>query len=752
MGEPVNRVAAVLPLAIVRQRIAGLLLSRRPAADARVGDVSLWPHQRDAVARLRMAIGEFGGALLADDVGTGKTFVALSVASGYAAPLVVAPAGLREAWQRAADRARQTLSFMSFESLSRGRRLITAHDFVIVDEAHHCRNPAARRYTGLAALLVNIPALLLSATPIHNRRDDLVSLLALFLGASAGALDDAAIARCVVRRGRDVLNADRALPRIVGPISLAIGGVDDVTPDAIMALPPPVAAADAGIAGALLAFTLLRQWASSQGALLAAIRRRLAFAHALSATLDDGRYPTRAELSAWTLGDDAQQLAMSALLSPAEQPPVRVDLREAVAAHADGLRVLRRAALASADIDHRRAMCLRDVWSAHSGERSIAFSQFAETIDAYWRELRAVPETCSLTARGARIAGGSISRASALGSFRPERSARAGAADRITALLTTDLASEGIDLHDGSVLIHLDLPWTPARLEQRVGRIVRPGSPHAVAHLYTMEPPLGAAAMLDIRRRLASKLALARTALGAVMPDLGVDLELDPLQLAPTAAAEQLEAMLHRWRDEERSPPNGRERPDAPLVAVIRSAAPGWLALLDAERPRLVALIDGVVSDDPRATVEICRRIDVLPDAAAVSAADENQFVAVAKEQLSSWLDARRGASLAGVGDIAAVRGRRGVLTAIALLSDEPSSVRIARTASAGRALAVAGRPLGAGSERLLLDLNARPARSPAEWLDAVGRLAAPSTAAAVAGEPPTATLLALIVLDPQSR
>ncbi|MDQ8164885.1 MAG: hypothetical protein P3A28_03890, partial [Gemmatimonadota bacterium] len=46
-----------------------------------LGEIALLPQQRDAAAHLRTALGEFGGALLADDPGMGKTYVALAVAA-----------------------------------------------------------------------------------------------------------------------------------------------------------------------------------------------------------------------------------------------------------------------------------------------------------------------------------------------------------------------------------------------------------------------------------------------------------------------------------------------------------------------------------------------------------------------------------------------------------------------------------------------------------------------------------------------
>ena len=88
-------------IAAVRARIAHVALAV-PASlpDASIGAVTLHPHQRIAVARLRHALREHGGALLADDVGLGKTYVALAVAHTEPSAVVVAPAALRDTWAR----------------------------------------------------------------------------------------------------------------------------------------------------------------------------------------------------------------------------------------------------------------------------------------------------------------------------------------------------------------------------------------------------------------------------------------------------------------------------------------------------------------------------------------------------------------------------------------------------------------------------------------------------------------------------
>jgi len=72
-------------------------------------------------------------------------------------------------------------------------------------------------------------------------------------------------------------------------------------------------------------------------------------------------------------------------------------------------------------------------------------------------------------------------------------------------LVATDLLSEGLNLQDAARVVHYDLPWTPARLAQRVGRIDRLGSPHAVVETATFLPPECLEQALDLEARLATK-------------------------------------------------------------------------------------------------------------------------------------------------------------------------------------------------------------------------------------------------------
>ena len=89
---------------------------------------------------------------------------------------------------------------ITYSALSRGKAPRRAPSLLVLDEAHHARTPGTRRYAAIARLAAGARVLALSATPIHNSRDDLAAVLALFLGARAWGMDDAELARFVVRR------------------------------------------------------------------------------------------------------------------------------------------------------------------------------------------------------------------------------------------------------------------------------------------------------------------------------------------------------------------------------------------------------------------------------------------------------------------------------------------------------------------------------------------------------------------------
>lgn len=704
----------------VRALVAKLWLRDHETAPVTtVGRIALRPHQQSALDRVRHAITEYGGALLADDVGLGKTFVAVALIRDVRHALVVAPAALRDMWCDALRRGGTAAQVVSYDALSRGPLPNGTFDLVVLDEAHHARNPATKRYARLAALTARTPVLLLSATPIHNHADDLAALLALFLGARAWQLGDAQRASCIVRRERaDV--ADTTLPALVPPVWIPVGDDQELL-EQITALPPPLPPRDGDDGGALVHWGLARQWASSLGALLRALDRRLAIATALDATLATGRYPSRATLGAWICGDDAVQLAFPQLLEQATC--LTEPLRAVVNRHTAAVAALRTRALASVWTDTERAQRLHELRATHRGEKVVAFSQFADTVRTLFARLPDRSAAAALTARGGHLTSGPVSRAELLARFAPHAMAVAPPRDieRIDFLLTTDLLSEGINLQDASVVIHLDLPWTPARMEQRVGRARRIGSPNHRVAVYALSPPASTEALLRVEQRLHTKLREANRAVGIA----GTILPSTAPNDSPSAARqhERLRQLVASWRIDAARMPDAKR----PLAAVQRTTQSCVLAAYrDADSGCfLAASVDNrPFTDDPAVLLQVATLLSPEPHRSDPEPHPPNELIVHALALFQRWIVRRTAVAATGGALPLHAPGRRHAMRRlVSITTRAPHHLRPTLAPLAARARRAITLPFGVGAERVLDDL-ATAALPDEAWLRALGTFA----------------------------
>ena len=170
----------------------------------------LYNFQKDAVIGGINKLEKYKGCILADSVGLGKTFTALGIIKYYELRnkdvLVLCPKKLEANWNTyrhndknnilAADRFRYDLLFhtdVSRESgMSNGRSLENVnwgnYGLIVIDESHNFRNnnPYSDRENRYQMLLrkvikegIETKVLMLSATPVNNRFNDLKNQLAL---------------------------------------------------------------------------------------------------------------------------------------------------------------------------------------------------------------------------------------------------------------------------------------------------------------------------------------------------------------------------------------------------------------------------------------------------------------------------------------------------------------------------------------------------------------------------------------------
>ena len=149
-------------------------------------------YQVDAVAQACARLEAYGGIIIADIVGLGKSIIggligALRAKRG----LIICPPGLMGdpkgdagGWYEYRDK----FKLHGWEIWSRGKlddledklKHDNAFDMVIVDEAHNFRNERTEDYERLANICFGKEVVLLTATPYNNRPGDLLALLRLF--------------------------------------------------------------------------------------------------------------------------------------------------------------------------------------------------------------------------------------------------------------------------------------------------------------------------------------------------------------------------------------------------------------------------------------------------------------------------------------------------------------------------------------------------------------------------------------------
>lgn len=409
-----------------------------------------FPYQLEAAARVLRHMQ--GRAILADEVGLGKTIEAALVASelrlrGLAARvLVLAPAGLVEQWQEELERKFGLPSVVAtagdwtappgddphpvvIASLASARRdplrallTDTSWDLLIADEAHRLKNPRSASATLVRSLHARY-ALLLTATPVENRLGDLFQLVSLVRPGSLGSAAEFRERHAAVRDGQ---------PRNVPALQLAMRDV------------------------------MVRH---RRSALTVMLPRRLAETVRVAPEVEEAElYRLVSERVREHVRDarPTSVLALRRVQRLAGSSPV------ALAPSLEKLGWTDLAARAEALTETGKARALLAILRRHleRGEKVIVFTAFKGTL-ALLNRLTAADGLHAVSYHG------SLSRAE-------KDAAIAAFAGEVPVLLSTEAAGEGRNLQFCHVMVNFDLPWNPMQIEQRLGRIHRIGQQHDV--------------------------------------------------------------------------------------------------------------------------------------------------------------------------------------------------------------------------------------------------------------------------------
>ena len=501
------------------------------------------------MSRAAAILDRFGGVLIADGVGLGKTFIALALAArerergGEAVAIV--PAALRAEWTLACRQTGVSVPLRTHTQLARARpRLSERVRLVIVDEAHAFRNPATRRYAALADLSAGRRVALLTATPLNNTPADIAALVRLFAGrdrfrefgvpdfpAALHASDPgsamlalAAISVCRSRRLVQArfpeLAASFPARHLAPPVEYDLDATYAGALEPLLASLARLAEATSSVenGAALLHLALLRRLESSRTALRRSLRRHRTFLTELAEAAACGRRLSRHDFHALFPrhdADDAQLVLLPILLGNAAALGAD-DLTEREHALGAALALVEAADRAP---DPKVGALIGLLDGPLARHKTLVFTEYRDTALYLARALRHRFRLLAVTGRAAWAGPERVPRHVALDAFAP--TSRHAAADPLLdarLLVATDVASEGMNLQDAVAVVNYDLPWNPVRVMQRVGRVDRLGAlgrDVAVAHLL---PSGGLRSLTGVLKTLRWKLDATPRTLG-VEPD-----------------------------------------------------------------------------------------------------------------------------------------------------------------------------------------------------------------------------------------
>ena len=477
--------------------------------------VDLNPHQVEAAA---FALGALptGGAVLADEVGLGKTIeaglvIAQLAAEGHDRAVVLVPASLRVQWRDElrskfglpaevvdGERARSipgnpfdlpgvVIASHAFAALRADELARVPWDLAVVDEAHRLRNAWRRDHRTGQALrrgLRRAPKLLLTATPLQNDVMELLGLAGLIddalLGSeesfrlqyATGELDEERAADLKARLAPVVTRTLRRQVREHVRFTARRSMVEDFAPTpeehALYERVSEYLRREDAFAiprsrRALMVLVYRKILASSSFALASTLERLAASLERMVAGVAADADPCP-ELEAFAEEAEEWGADEPGGAAPGRTPALLRRMAEELAelrACARAARAIRRNAKGDAlcrGLDRAFTVARACGWP----EKAVVFTEFRATQE----HLRALLQSHGLSVTClSGDSGGPDRRQALVDEFRA----------RTQVLLMTEAGAEGLNLQFCNLVVNYDLPWNPQRVEQRIGRCHRYG-------------------------------------------------------------------------------------------------------------------------------------------------------------------------------------------------------------------------------------------------------------------------------------
>lgn len=566
-------------------------------------------YQQQAVRQAIKKLNEHNGVFLADVVGLGKTFIAAQLLQQLRGNiLVICPPVLQEYWEESLMDFRVPAKVESLGKLDHIiRKGFEKYDYVVVDEAHRFRNESTQSYADLLDICRGKKVILVTATPLNNKIDDIFAQLKLFqapknstipgvinlekffkrlnkklkkhkpkknisdvihmetpeeidysdvLKEVSTEIKEKVLKHVMVRRTRhDVItyfNEDMAkqglsFPELQDPEIIPYtyqGEIEEVFNQTIIYLtnfkyaryvPLLYYSGSKGLTefekqqqrnvGGFMKGILVKRLESSFYAFKKSVQRFITSYERFIDMYKDGTIYISKKVNVYDLldNDDIEKLEKAVEDERAQKYKSKDFRKDYLPDLEHDLEVLNSIWQLWKDveedpkIDHFKADLKKN--KTLKKKRLVIFTESKETGDYLFENLidQYPDQVYFYSGDGGRHTDDetgsthSVAREEIKANFDPNAREYK---NNIRILISTDILSEGMNLHRSNTIINYDLPWNPTRVLQRVGRVNRLGTDHDKVHIFNFFPTTQSDLHLGLSQNITNKIQMFHNILG----------------------------------------------------------------------------------------------------------------------------------------------------------------------------------------------------------------------------------------------
>jgi len=590
-----------------------------PPTDKMHSPIVLADFQKDGYLSSLQALEKYGGVILADSVGLGKTYLALRLLDDFAyrlrqKALIICPAQIKETiWEPKLRELGIRADVLTQEKVSRDFNPddFSGYDIIVIDESHNFRNSNTKRWKNLFEAIIkgkNKKIILITATPVNNSVFDLYnqirfitkdndeffksaginSLWGYFLKAERDKetlfdlLEEIAVRRSrpfirkfypnAVIDGNPIKFPERVLytvkykltdvysgiyeecKKAIESLNLASYNIDSFRKDifqlklqsfeqikeflkkegwpdeAVQELLMTLGRNESVIA--ILRILFLKRLESSVEAFRLSIKRLLDFQNKFLQLLDKNKILDRESYIKFYSAQAENEIEEEYIEKLNKIDPDKYEIEEIKERTKKDIEILENIYNKLSGISEEKDSKLQQLINTLQklkNKKIIIFGYFKDTMRYVYNYIRRPEIASKIGVQPNKI---SIVDSDVHPNERKERIIRfspasngypekKGRDEEIQILISTDVLSEGQNLQDSDTIINYDLPWNPVKIVQRIGRLDRIGSPHDVINVYNFFPEDELESLLNLLKRLYSKLDAINRSVGLDVSVLG---------------------------------------------------------------------------------------------------------------------------------------------------------------------------------------------------------------------------------------